>query len=196
MASYVDICNLALAQISEYQISDLSEQSKQARQCNRLYENVRDELLQKYPWRFARQRVTLSESSEEYDEWTYVYHYPSNCIRALWLYNASGRTKNPPEFVVVSNSAGTGKLILTDEYQAQLDYTQRTVTPQSFHPLFQMAYAMRLAERLVPSLTPSDTKLRNIHALYVESFEEAKQFDYAESYEDVKYPTDFISARE
>lgn len=55
----VDVCNLALIQLGQLTITALTDENENARRCNVMYEPTRDALLEKHPWRFATEKVTL-----------------------------------------------------------------------------------------------------------------------------------------
>lgn len=59
MASVADICNLALSHLGDWRIADLSDTSKQGKECSRWYALSRDELLRSHRWNFAVDRKTL-----------------------------------------------------------------------------------------------------------------------------------------
>lgn len=105
MASEVDICNRALSAIgTRSQITSLTEKSAEARQCNLLYADLRDELLRMAPWNCATNFNTLAlivaapgtpenpsaatatwEKGQPPPPWSYEYAYPADCIRPLWI---------------------------------------------------------------------------------------------------------------
>ncbi len=79
--SAVNICNLALNQLSEQEIGGLTESSKPARLCNRYFEQSRDELCRAYDWNFASSRVVLAQLSEEpLFGWDFAYALPSDFL--------------------------------------------------------------------------------------------------------------------
>lgn len=101
MPSEVSICNRALSAISaRTQIASLTESSEAARQCNLIYADTRDEVLQMAFWNFAAKTQLLSLlksapgtpsnagstttqwlSDFPAPPWLYEYAYPSDCIQ-------------------------------------------------------------------------------------------------------------------
>jgi hypothetical protein len=101
MASEVSICNRALAAISSRStISSLTESSEAARQCNLIYADTRDEVLQMASWNFAQRTALLallksapgtpSNASSTATQWSadfpappwlYEYAYPDQCLQ-------------------------------------------------------------------------------------------------------------------
>ena len=104
--SAVDICNLALAQVGAAPIRSFTENNKRARMCNIFYPMIRDYLLSRYDWPFARKMVPLQALSElptrigqnvsikgEIPEGWYAYKLPNDCIRPLELHPPGSREK-------------------------------------------------------------------------------------------------------
>jgi hypothetical protein len=99
MASEVTICNRALQSIgTRTQISALTEASVEARNCNLIYADTRDEVLAMAHWNFAKKTEYLSllkqapgtpggaSSATQWSSlypappWLYEYAVPSDCI--------------------------------------------------------------------------------------------------------------------
>ena len=59
MPSVVDICNEAMDLLGAATITALTENSKEARLCNRRFETVRDQVLRAHPWNAAITRKAL-----------------------------------------------------------------------------------------------------------------------------------------
>lgn len=101
MASEVSICNRALQAIgTRSQIASLTEDSVEARNCNLIYADTRNEILQMADWNFARKTAylallksapgtpsnpsgTATQWSSAYPAppWLYEYAYPTDCIQ-------------------------------------------------------------------------------------------------------------------
>ena len=66
MTSQVDICNLALAKLSQdITIASMSERSKEARTFSRLWDPMRDLVLADREWPFAVKAVRLALDPED-----------------------------------------------------------------------------------------------------------------------------------
>lgn len=101
MASAVTICNRALQAIgTRTSIASLTEQSVEARNCNLIYDDTRDEVLQMAYWNFAQKTAYLallksapgtptnaSSTASQWSTlfpappWLYQYEYPTDCIQ-------------------------------------------------------------------------------------------------------------------
>lgn len=100
-ATEVSICNRALQSIdTRTAIASLTESSVEARNCNLIYANTRDEVLQMAYWNFAQKTAYLallksapgtpSNSTSTANQWStaypsppwlYEYAYPTDCIQ-------------------------------------------------------------------------------------------------------------------
>ena len=67
MPTEVDICNMALGEISDDVITALSDSNEAGRRCTLLYPQARDEVLALHPWRFAMGRTTLVRNGATLD---------------------------------------------------------------------------------------------------------------------------------
>lgn len=101
MTSEVNICNRALQAIgARTTIAALTEQSVEARNCNLIYQDTRDQVLAMAYWNFAQKTdylallksapatpsnpsATATQWSTAYPAppWLYQYAYPSDCIQ-------------------------------------------------------------------------------------------------------------------
>ncbi len=103
--SDIEICNQALSRIgTRSTIASLTEASKEAKQCNLVYAQTRDEVLSMAFWNFAKKTATLSllksapgtpsnptgatQWSNAYPAppWLYEYSYPSDCLQFRSIY--------------------------------------------------------------------------------------------------------------
>lgn len=150
--SVVSICNIALSRVAvARQITSLDEQSEEARLCSLHYEPARDTTLRDHPWPFARRRVALALVAEDPEaDWAFSYRYPTDCERALFI-PLSGRTDAGAEFIVGQDA--TGRLIYTDQEDADLVFTRRESNPGLFPSDFSDALAWRLASEIALPLS-------------------------------------------
>lgn len=151
MASVVDIYNLALMRIGDSStVATTDEASNEARACTVFYEQCRDTMLREYPWRFARRRAQLAQNTDTAPtNWGYVYAYPTDCHRALFL-TVPG-TRQPiinQQFPWEVASDGTSRVIYTDISSAELVYTAKVTDTTQFDPLFVSALAYYLAAEI------------------------------------------------
>lgn len=172
-SSPVDICNMALSHVAAYPIASLTSNTKEARECKRLYEPARDAALEFHDWGFARKRGVLALLSETFSGWDYAYAWPVDCLTPRYIYDASNdslldsddETPLPPggiEFEDGVNGDLTKRIILTNEANAELIYTARVTDGNLFSSLFVDALSWRLAADLAIALR-SDSKMKADH---------------------------------
>lgn len=173
----VAICNLALSHLGAYPIQALTESTKEARECKRLYATARDSTLEAHDWSFARKSKVLGLLVQTYPGWTYAYEWPSDCIAPRKIYDPSGDTADGTalnretdqidiigkiEFDVGANDALNRRVILTNEEDATLIYTAKVTDANMFSPGFIDALSWRLASDLALPLR-ADGNLQKAH---------------------------------
>ena len=147
MPTEVDICNMALSHIAQYPIQSLNDSLKTAQECKTLYPRARDSVLEDFMWNFAFKWIAIPLLDLEHDKWTYLYQYPSDCVRALEIYNSASET-DKIEFEIYVNEDLDSKMIGTDQEDAVLKYTARVTNPNLFTSQFIDALSYRLAADL------------------------------------------------
>lgn len=153
--SSTKICNLALIELGQKRITDITEDSDTARYCNEIYEQERNEALTDGPekgWKFARHResVAIDATAPEF-EFDYRFAVPSD----------------PPCLQVVSVQVGGVEVIdwireedyiLTNEEDAEVDITYiKEVTDEAKFPTHFVKYlaakmAVKLAYRVAQNV--------------------------------------------
>lgn len=163
MASSIDICNLALAQIGQQVvISDLEEQSVEAEYCALFWPIVRDEAVASHAWSFATERVTLADVSSSYPppaDFEYSYGWPSECLRFIGVRGAESTDDLVNETNRVGASGGV-RLIFTDIADAVGVYVKRVENATLFPPLLTRALEFMLAARLATPIVKGSEGLR------------------------------------
>lgn len=154
MASYVSIINGALDLLSKQNISAIDEQSTEASKAKLAYTKVRDELLQSYPWRFARKIAVLPALVDDDDlnrtvRWAATYARPNDCLK---IRRIIPEIEVDNDYASVPYEEAEGK-IYCDLSPATLEYTARKLDPSNWPPLFCLAYEHALAGRLCMPLT-------------------------------------------
>lgn len=129
MTTDVDICNRALLVLgSQRTISSLTQDSVEAKACNLIYTNARDDLLRMAPWDCALKTAnltyitsipgtpentsnptTLWQPGQPRPPWAYEYQYPVDCLRACWItpQSATGFADSIPITTAVTGYAPT-----------------------------------------------------------------------------------------
>ncbi len=174
--SEVEICNEALSRIGQsLLLTDTGQtpeeiadalQSPQAQQSAFWYPKCRDKVLRRFKWPFATHREKLAiVAGETRSDWTYVYGVPADCLAIRFVSPPGMRNPRPSQIPPTkiearkdpSTGAVVGKLILTDQKDAELVYTMRVENPAAFDPDFESALAYCLAAELartIPGIGP------------------------------------------
>lgn len=144
MASDVQICNVALIKIGQPSILSLTEDSLEARSCNLLYNDIRQEVLRSHLWNFAIKRVELAQSTDTpVFGYNYKYALPSDCLRVLRM---------DPEGDSIEFKIEDGYL-LTNESQVYIRYVSNVTDPNKFDSSFRETLSTRLAAELAIVVT-------------------------------------------
>lgn len=178
MASDVDICNLALAHLGDVAtVASIDPPSgeAQAAHCARFYPIARDSLLEMHPWNFATTRVALAyAASNPTSTWEYAYAGPADAVNYISILDPaaaddysvgipmsnSGLYAAPvvglgvytPQPFDVEKDANGNPIILTNQKDAVLRYTQYVSDPTRFSPLFVLCLSHYLASFLAGPL--------------------------------------------
>jgi len=157
MASQVQIAKLALQHIGDrYDIADLTEESTEAEQINLVFDDTRDEILRRFPWRFAKKYISPSKLAgiTVPGFWDFAYQYPPDAVKVRGVSNPLGVDVAPIDFEIALLQDNT-KVILTDQDDAEFFYTSRVEDTTRFDPEFTMALSFLLAARTAMALTGS-----------------------------------------
>ena len=108
------ICNLALGQVGEYQITSSATSTKQYELCERYYDEVVKDVLSDHTWNEAKKRAYLVEEADApVFGFSYRFELPSDLIKVIRI----GDGENDYEFWEVENG-----YILTNLAQSPLSY--------------------------------------------------------------------------
>src|ERR1044072_687676 len=192
MTSVVGICNLALSHIGKNTISDIDEQSEEARQCKMHYYVTRDTMLQGYPWGFARWVSVLAEVTNTWEErWQYTYARPSDCLKVRRLVPELDLADDITD---IPYSVGEG-LIFTDYSPAKLEYTRRFEDPTKFPPIFLDALSWALATKICLPLTKDQSFRKDAFQIANQTVSAAQVADANEELNSYDFTASSILAR-
>ena len=148
MVSKTEIANRALSKTGDSRVSNIeTDPSERAQVINSLFDQVRDELLQSYPWNFSIKRVQLAADGTA-PAWGYAKRYklPTDLLGLLYI-------KNNPKYLV------EGGYILTDEgAPLYIKYISRVTEVGNFDALFAEALSAELAIEITERISGSNTK--------------------------------------
>jgi len=187
MASEVSICNLALVRLGASTIASLTENTKEGRRCNALYEINRDIVLRAHPWNFAITRAVLAEdTTTPVYEFDHRYSLPVGCLRVLRL----GENHEDLNYKV------EGRYVVTDENSASILYVARVTDPNQFDTLFIEALAAKLAAELAFDITATGaTGQQLLRREYTDKLAEARGTDAREGFPDAVSNGSWLDSR-
>lgn len=159
----VDIANVALLRIGQLApLASLEEDTPQAQAVKAIFGHARDAVLEAFAWPFATFRAQLAVIASADDDpddenlrtgWGFTYALPANCIAPRYIYPG---TNNPGEGQEIpyriEGDVQRGKVLVTNEPEAELIFTKLVDTPARWSPMFRDALAMRLASDLAMSV--------------------------------------------
>lgn len=202
MASKTQIGNIMLARIgSAKQVANVeTEQRVEARTIRLFFEDDRKFVLRGFPWPFATSYATLnlvsgsSTSPVNYD-WIYAYRMPSDCLYVRRIVTVNGRKEtNPPPFRVGRDEQG--KLIYTNETDAQIEYTADVDDPEEFDPLFVSAFAWKIGAGCAPSLSRVKDMAETCMQMYLVDLSHAQSRALNEGQQEAPIEAEIIRARD
>lgn len=183
MASAIDICNLALANLGDsasLTSLDPPDGSAQAEHCAIFYPMARDTFLELHPWSWMVRRSTLVEVAElPVPGWAYTYAMPNLAARILAVTPLGGDDATRYDFVVETLTDGS-EIIRTNAPTASCRYTVSATDPTRWSQLFSLAVAWQLASMLAGPLLRGDTGIaqaKKAAQMATAYFERAKDAD-------------------
>jgi hypothetical protein len=148
--SKISISNIALATLGADAIRSFDEGNKRAKQCEVFYEAVKNNLLMRFDWNFARVFAKLQKLEDiEMPINQYAYQLPADCKIVRGLYPRGSR-----EWWEVVGK----RFHCRFPDNAYIYYTKRADIPAEFTDTFANLLALGMAIKLSPSIT-QDSKL-------------------------------------
>lgn len=197
MPSVVDICNEAMDLLGAATITALTENSKEARLCNRRFDTVRDQVLRSHPWNCAISRATLAKDSDAPAfGFTNQFTLPTDpyCLRVLSFWNS---TVNNEIAAYDSNVMYKieGRKILSNEGTCKIVYIFRQTDTEQYDSLLSSTIAHKLAAETAYAITGSNGVSQAMFALYEQQVRLARSMDAMEGYPDQIQADTFVNIR-
>lgn len=168
------IANMAIDILDDMSIDNIdTDTSTIGRFMRRNFAHVRNQMLQAYPWVFARARASLPRDGADPDfGWDYRYALPTDYLATVSL-TADGELNAWP-----IKHEREGDYILTDQTAPlYLRYTKVITNPMKFPPLFAWALAARLALFAAQRITGKSSYVQKAAEIYKDALEEARLAD-------------------
>lgn len=197
MPSVVDICNEAMDLLGAATITALTENSKEARLCNRRFETVRDAVIRSHPWNTAIRRASLARDTDAPAfGFTYQYTLPTDpyCLRVLSFWNS-----NVDSEVAAYDSQVMfkieGRKVLSNEGTCKITYLARVTDTEQYDSLLSSTIAHKLAAETAYAITGSTSVSQAMQQLYEVRLREARSIDAMEGVPDKLIADDFVNIR-
>jgi len=179
--SIVGIYNLALQKLGATRVAAIDEDSRNARSCTVCYEHLRDTELRTRSWVFSIKRASLPASTtipvqliDTIFPNTAAFPLPTDSLRPLF----------PPRTYidwVIESIDGSPAIITNDDAPLLIRYIARITDPTKFDINFVEMVSCRMARHMAEEITQSNSKLKNIAALYEEARGTARKMNAYES---------------
>ena len=197
MPSVVDICNEAMDLLGAATITALTENSKEARLCNRRFYTVRDAVLRAHSWNVAITRASLAaDSAAPAFGFSTQFTLPTDpyCLRVISFWNAN---VNNDIAAYDSNVMYKieGRKILSNESTCSIIYIGRVTDTELYDSLLSSTIAHRLASETAYAITGSNALAQSMYSLYQARLSEARSMDALEGYPEQLQADTYTNAR-
>jgi hypothetical protein len=178
-------------------ITALTENSKEARLCNRRFETVRDAVLRAHPWNVAIARANLAKDSEAPAfGFSSQFTLPTDpyCLRVLSFWNSNVDSDVAPYDSQVMFKI-EGRKVLSNEGSCKITYLARVTDTEQYDSLLSSTIAHKLAAETAYAITGSTTVSQSMQQLYELRLREARSIDAMEGVPDKMIADDFVNIR-
>jgi len=155
------IANLALSNLGEARIQNLTDDNSRARACNARLDDCITTILRMHVWNSALERADLTSIDTPLFGWNYTFQLPANYIRVVEV--------NPISRFMVEK-----KNILSNESSLKLLYVGVPTDINNLDSLLIEAIAMKLAIEIAETLTSKQGLKAELMQKYVIALQEAR----------------------
>ena len=153
----LSICSDALIMLGASPLSSFTEGTDAAQACDRLYPDLRDSLLSRYPWSWSYQKQQLSRlASAPLNEWQYAYQLPGDMLSGVRaLFASSGSNESPLRYgwEIYGEQLYTNLETVYIDYQATINEAKM---PNYFVHFLRTAMAAELGMVITDQVSKSD----------------------------------------
>ena len=174
MSAKINVVNYALSLLGANPITSLEDDAHEAKVMKTFYYEARDGLLEVVEWSFAIKRFKPAKSTDEpLWGWSSSFPIPSDILRVLTVEsdNTYGMNRDQVDHVVEQRS------ILCNEDNIVCTGIRRIDDEGVYSPLFNEAFAVKLAVLACLAITESNTKFQQMAAMYAGVIKDAKSRD-------------------
>ena len=153
----LSICSDALIMLGAAPLSSFTEGTDAAQACDRLYTDLRDSLLSRYPWSWSYQKEQLARLlSTPTNEWQYAYQLPGDMLSGVRaLFASSGTNEQPLRYgwEIYGDQVFTNLETVYIDYQATVNESKM---PNYFVHFLRTAMASELAMVITDQVSKAD----------------------------------------
>lgn len=183
-----ELANQALGFLRASRIVDLdSDTGRKGRTLKTYFAEVRDSLLRRYEWNFAKTYLSLPAGPDPADwKWAYYYPLPSDCLKVLDVRGCAG-----DQWEIVGRKIGTN-------LAPPLDVTviRRVVEVAQWDALFRRVFTVALAQACAPELAEDENIDAELDRKMQEAWDAATPVDASEKAVAEADPFDYEFIRE
>lgn len=153
----LSICSDALILMGASPLSSFTEGTDAAQACNRLYPDLRDMLISRYPWSWSIKKAQLSQLVQDpLNEWLYAYQLPGDMLSGVIALFPDATVDQPPlryGWEVYEDKVYTNLKTVFVDYQYSVDESKM---PNYFVHLLRYAMAAELAVVITDQISKAD----------------------------------------
>lgn len=154
--SEVQICNRALEHLgTSERITSRTDNSRNARAMNLVFDDLRDKLLRDHPWNFATKRAQLAASADA-PLFTKANQFPLPsdflCLRPT----DPEDNLNDLDWQIEASEDGTPVIVTNDDAPLEIRYTYRVTDPNFMDVSFRELLAIEIAFATCREITGSN----------------------------------------
>lgn len=179
MSSVVQICNRALTTyLGNEPITDITEETPAAVQCNLHYDATRKALLESEWWYWASKIDALAELSNDREEWAFKYAMPGDALDIRWVNDpaVAKREQNIQQTPDIQREIMDGAIYCDLQY-AYCYYTIDVTNPTKMPQYFQDALSAQLAVAIAMPLSEDIKKVQNAREMAQDAYDRALALD-------------------
>lgn len=197
MSETVNVCNEALGHLGMGEITDITENTPSAIECNRYFTRSVEEMMRRHKWVFSLVEEELAQiPSETVLGFEYLYTYPASAAIIWDVFNeATADRKHEQQFEVRWSTTQNARVIASNLAEAYADKAYIQTNPAYWDPLFRNAFAYYLAAKMAHALLGDP----NIGVGYLQSAQleisEARRIGSIEKIRKPNQSSGYINAR-
>lgn len=153
----LSICSDALIMLGAAPISSFTEGTDAAQACDRLYPDLRDSLLSRYPWSWTYRKTSLGRlATAPINEFKYAYQLPGNILSGV---QAVFETSATNQDSINDGWEIYGDQLYTDLETVYIDYQEsvsESKMPVYFVHLLRTAFAGELGMIITDQVSKAD----------------------------------------